>query len=93
MSYISDKYKISPDTVMRMSKDGVIDWRVNYLHEFWIFYHELLKQNQELRVRLPVKETKEEIKLHYRISERSFYRWVKVCKKLFANDMAHFSEN
>ena len=82
MGYISDKYDIPHETVVRMAKDGIVDWRIEYLYEFWTFYNELC-QNGTSKMGICG-----EMMLHYKISKRSYYRWLNVCKQYFANDVA-----
>lgn len=89
MSYISQKYNIPPQTVAQMAKDGILDWRINYYHEFWEFYNELLDYNYQNGVKHPRAEAREEVMLHFKInSERNFYRWLKACKRFFAYDLS-----
>ena len=76
MSYIARKYSIRAEVVMQMAKDGIIDWRIEYLHEFWIFYNELLKDRTRT-------DAREEMMLHYNLSQRSFYRWICKAKGYF----------
>ena len=35
MGYISEKYCIPSGTVVSMIKDGIVDWRIEGLHDFW----------------------------------------------------------
>lgn len=92
MSYISQKYNIPADTVLKMAKDGIIDWRINYLHEFYTFYNELLKGYEDDGETYPKGLARNEIMLHYKLSQRNFYRWMKVCRTFFDNDVAQIIE-
>lgn len=89
MSYISDKYKIPHEVVVQMSRDGILDWRVNVLYEFWTLYKDVLEQNLDRGIKYPRKEAREEVMLHFKLtSERNFYRWLKASKKFFAKQMS-----
>lgn len=76
MGYISDKYGIPHETVVKMAKDGIVDWRVEYLYEFWLFYKELCCENKKMSAIA-------EICLHYKIGQSTFYLWRKRAKELF----------
>ena len=76
MSYIAKKYSIRADIVIQMAKDGIIDWRIEYLHDFWLFYNELLTDRSK-------SEARGEMMLHYNLSQRSFYRWIFRAKGYF----------
>ena len=88
MSYISEKYNIPCETVLQMCKDGIIDYRINYLHEFYLFHHEILNGYIEDGAAYPKGKARREIILHYKISQRNFYRWMNLCKEFFDNDVA-----
>ena len=77
MGYISDKYNVTPEAVVRMSHDGIVDWRVEYLYEFYNFYKELSEQDGKHSAR-------KEIMLLYKISQGTFYRWINISKKTFS---------
>jgi len=84
MSYISKKYNIPAETVFQMSKDGVLDWRINYYYEFWVLYREILDYNYSNNVKKPRRQAREEVMMHFKISsERNFYRWLTACKAFF----------
>ena len=89
MSYISNKYGISPGTVSEMARDGIIDWRINYYYEFWVLYKETLDYNYENNVKKPRRQAREEVMMHFKISsERNFYRWLTACKSFFAIELS-----
>ena len=89
MSYISDHYKIPPNTVVQMSKDGILDWRVNVLYEFYTLYAEVLNQNMSRGIHCPRGDAREEVMMHFRITERTFYYWLSAAKRQFENDIAN----
>jgi hypothetical protein len=77
MSYIAEKYCIQPGVVIQMIRDGVVDWRLDALHDFWTFYKELEKTRTK-------KEIKAEIMLHYKLKNRvTYYRMMKKSRELF----------
>lgn len=77
MGYISNTYKIDPEKVANMVKDGIIDWRIEGLYDFWIFYNELLNKRESK------KEAREEIMSHFNLQKRTFYRMIRKCKEIF----------
>lgn len=79
MGYISKKYDIDPGTVVEMVRDGVVDWRIEGLYDFWIFYQELIKTRQSKR------DVREELMLHYNINARStYYYWINKATEVFS---------
>lgn len=77
MGYISEKYCIPSGTVVSMIKDGIVDWRIEGLHDFWVFYNKLLS------TRTPG-EVKEEMMLQYKIKNKiTYYRMIKKARQIF----------
>lgn len=79
MGYISEKYNIPQSTVIQMIRDGIIDWKLEGLYEFWKFYQELYKNRDEKSL------IKDEIMFHYNLKcERTYYRRLKKAELLFS---------
>lgn len=78
MGYISEKYGIEKGTVVKLIKDGLLDWRVEGLYDFWIFYNDLI-ENRETK-----KEVREELMAHYGINtRRTYYYWLEKARNIF----------
>jgi len=80
MGYISKRYNIDSETVAQMVRDGIIDWRLEGLYNFWVFYNELLKKRETKR------EAKKEIMMHYSMPKSTFYYNVNKAKKIFGKN-------
>jgi len=78
MGYISNKYNIEPEKVVLMIKDGILDWKIEGLYEFWLFYQELYKDRDSK------KEVREELMIHYNVKPRTFYRMLRKAKDIFS---------
>lgn len=77
MGYISQKYNIPPEIVSLMVKDGIIDWRIEGLYNFFTFYNQLLTKRESKA------EAREEIMLHYKMPRSTFYYHLKKAKLIF----------
>ena len=75
--YISQKYNIPPETVSAMVRDGILDWRVDALYDFWVFYLELCNSG---RTR---KEIKNEVGLHFKMKKYQVNRSIRKAKEIF----------
>jgi len=79
VKYIAKKYGIPDATVIRMIKDGIIDWRIEQAYEFKLFYDELCKDRDATMVR-------EECMQHFRLSKSAYYRALHRIAELFPSE-------
>jgi hypothetical protein len=80
MGYISQKYNISPDKVALMVRDGIIDWKIEGLYNFWIFYNDLLSKRETKTA------ARDELMIHYDMSRSTFYYNLNKAKSLFVKN-------
>ena len=80
MGYISQKYKIEPEKVSLMVRDGIIDWKIEGLYNVWLFYTDLIDKRETKA------DAREEIMMHYDMCKSTFYYNLNKAKSLFGNN-------
>ena len=78
MSYIGRKYNITDETITKMVRDGVLDWRIDALWDFYQFYLALKKARESSNG-----EIREEMMFHYKMPQSSYYYYLSRAHELF----------
>ena len=78
MSYTSKKYNIPDETITQMVRDGVLDWRIDALWDFYQFYLALKQSRGSSNG-----EIRDEIIFHYGMSYRLYYYYLAKARLIF----------